>query len=120
MQVLWAPWRGAYFEESKATGCIFCTARDSDDLRQHLVLEQEPAIVMLNKYPYASAHLMVAPRRHTADLAAMPAPELHTLMSEVQRTAAILADVLHADGMNIGLNLGAAAGAGIVDHLHWH
>ncbi|MBI3786213.1 MAG: HIT domain-containing protein [Deltaproteobacteria bacterium] len=120
MQVLWAPWRGAYFEAPKATGCIFCAARDASEPRQQLVLTQTPAVVILNKFPYASAHLMVAPLRHTADLAGMPPEELHVLISEVQRAAGVLYDVLRPEGLNIGINLGAAAGAGITDHLHWH
>ena len=120
MQVLWAPWRGAYVSGPKTSGCIFCTARDTSEPRQHLVLARAPVIVMLNKFPYGSGHLMVAPRRHTADFAAMPTDELHTLMEIVQRAADILIATFAPNGMNIGINLGAAGGAGITDHLHWH
>jgi ATP adenylyltransferase len=120
MQVLWAPWRMAYVGGPKAAGCIFCTALTTDDLRAALVLAQHPAVVMLNRFPYVSGHLMVAPPRHVADLRALPADEFQTLMGVLQRAATLLADAYHPDGMNIGLNLGAAAGAGVTDHLHWH
>ena len=120
MQVLWAPWRMAYVGGPKETGCIFCTALHSDDMRAHLVLAQHPAIVMLNKFPYINGHVLVAPPQHVADLTALPPSEFHTLMEVVQRAVGLLAEAFHPDGMNVGMNLGAAAGAGVADHLHWH
>ena len=120
MQVLWAPWRMAYVGGPKASGCIFCNALTSPDLRASLVLLQRPALVMLNRYPYANAHLMVAPRRHIADLGTLPADEFQTLMAVLQRAATLLSETYRPEGMNIGVNLGAAAGAGVKDHLHWH
>jgi len=120
MQVLWAPWRMAYVGGAPPAGCIFCEAYRTTDPRPHLVLLQHPAVVLLNHFPYASGHLMVAPARHAGDFTALSETELSTLMSVVQRTAAALRDAFHPDGMNIGMNLGAAAGAGIPDHLHWH
>jgi len=120
MQVLWAPWRMAYVGGPKTPGCIFCTALTTGNLRASLVLAQRPAIVMLNRYPYASAHLMVAPPRHVADLGALPVDEFQALMAVLQRAAALLSETYHPEGMNIGVNLGAAAGAGVKDHLHWH
>lgn len=120
MQVLWAPWRMAYIGGPKPPGCVFCTAAESDDRRGQLVLVQQPALVMLNKFPYANGHLMVAPRRHLAQLGALPRDEFQVLMHVLQRASTLLADTLQPEGMNIGMNLGAAAGAGIADHLHWH
>jgi ATP adenylyltransferase len=120
MQVLWAPWRMAYVGGPKEPGCIFCNALTTQDLRTHLVLLQRPAVVMLNRFPYVSGHIMVAPQRHVADLGALPAEEFQTLMAILQRAATLLADTYHPQGMNIGLNLGAAAGAGVADHMHWH
>jgi ATP adenylyltransferase len=121
MDVLWAPWRMAYVGgTSPARGCIFCTALDADS-RERLVLgATASALVMLNRYPYASGHLMVAPRRHTADLAGMPAAEYAALAATLQRCVATLETALAPQGMNLGMNLGACAGAGVVDHLHWH
>jgi ATP adenylyltransferase len=120
MQVLWAPWRMTYVTGEKEPGCIFCRAATATDLRHHLVLVQQPAVVMLNKFPYANAHLLVAPRTHVANLGALSIDEFHTVMDMLRRAAALLGDTFHPDGMNLGMNLGAAAGAGVADHLHWH
>jgi ATP adenylyltransferase len=75
---------------------------------------------MLNRYPYANAHLMVAPERHTADLNTLSPEEYADLSEYVRRAAAILQEEFKPEGLNIGINLGCAAGAGIADHLHWH
>ncbi|MFN8641585.1 MAG: HIT domain-containing protein [Candidatus Binatia bacterium] len=118
---IWAPWRMAYVGAPKPGGCIFCAAPGGADRQAALVLAVgEHVVVMLNRYPYANGHLMVAPRQHTADLSAL-APAAHAALSEaLRRTVALLQGALRPDGMNVGLNLGAAAGAGIADHLHWH
>jgi len=120
MQVLWAPWRMAYVGAPKQSGCIFCLAHSTADPRDRLVLLQHPAIVMLNRYPYASGHLMVAPQRHTADFARLTAAELQTVMTVVQHTVARLEQACRPDGLNVGMNLGSAGGAGVTEHLHWH
>jgi ATP adenylyltransferase len=109
-----------YVGGPKEPGCIFCAARSTPDERASLVLTQRPAIVMLNRFPYVSGHLMVAPQRHAADLSALPPAEFQTLMTVLQRATTLLADALHPDGMNLGMNVGAAAGAGVKEHLHWH
>jgi ATP adenylyltransferase len=77
-------------------------------------------MVMLNRYPYQSGHVMVAPRRHTTDLPGLPATEHADLADTLRRTLATLGERLHPQGFNVGLNLGACAGAGVLDHLHWH
>ena len=120
MRVLWAPWRMAYVGGAAAAGCIFCSAAETTDPREALALAQHPAIVMLNKFPYANGHLLVAPRRHAADFGALPAEEFQVLMEVVQRSTALLSEAMRCDGMNVGMNLGAAAGAGVATHLHWH
>ncbi len=121
MHVLWAPWRMAYIGGAKEAGCVFCTKPAAPDLRAGLVLTRaRHAVVMLNRFPYANGHLMVAPRRHTADLGALAAGEYAELMETMRRSAALLQHALQPDGVNIGINLGVAAGAGIADHLHWH
>jgi ATP adenylyltransferase len=120
MQVLWAPWRMTYILGPKDSGCIFCAAVQSDDLRGQLVLAQQPAVVMLNKFPYVNGHLLVAPRRHAAHLSELPGDEFQRLMDALRRATAVLADALRPDGMNVGMNIGAAAGAGVADHAHWH
>lgn len=118
MDKLWAPWRVEYLTEPKRSGCIFCEDGEDRDL---LVLRRTPlARIMLNRYPYSNGHLLVAPRRHTAELGELTEAE----MLELFRCAALCRDVLARasapDGFNIGLNLGKAAGAGIADHLHLH
>lgn len=119
--VLWAPWRMRYIEEAKPQGCIFCVPPREDSLKEHLILRVTPhSRVMLNKYPYNNGHLMIAPHRHTADLAELPDQEYDDLMQEVRSAVAILKVAMQPQGINVGLNLGVCAGAGIADHLHWH
>jgi len=120
MQVLWAPWRMAYVGVAPPPGCIFCHAASTPDRRAALVLAQRPAVVLLNRFPYSSGHLMVAPRDHHGDFATLPADAAQVLNAALQRTAVLLRQAFQPQGLNIGMNQGAAGGAGIVDHLHWH
>jgi ATP adenylyltransferase len=121
MQVLWAPWRMQYIGGAKQSGCIFCSQSEAPDLRADLVVARpRHAVVMMNRFPYANGHLMVAPRRHTAELAALPSDEYQALQEALRGSLALLEKALQPEGMNVGLNLGRAAGAGITDHLHWH
>ena len=110
----------AYIGAPKSGGCIFCAAPAADRKAALVLAASEHVLVMLNRYPYANGHLMVAPRRHSADLSALDAAA-HTALSEtLRRSIALLQATFRPDGMNVGLNLGAAAGAGFADHLHWH
>lgn len=119
--VLWAPWRMQYIEGEKTHDCIFCIPPDPPILRERLILHLTPySRVMLNKYPYNNGHLMVAPHRHTADLAELPEVEFTDLMFTLRQTITLLQQAMRPQGMNVGLNLGTPAGAGIADHLHWH
>jgi ATP adenylyltransferase len=121
VQRLWAPWRLEYVQGAdEIEGCIFCAAAEGDD-EQHLVVHRgELAFVMLNKFPYASGHLLVAPYRHGVNfdgLAEAEALELHRLAAQGLEA---LRSVYKPDGFNLGWNLGRIAGAGIVDHGHMH
>lgn len=121
MKTLWAPWRMAYIEEPAPGGCFFCAAFASDDEHAHLVLARDAeAIVMLNKYPYGSGHLLVAPRAHVGRPEELAEDGYAGLMRGVRRAAVALRAVFTPDGMNIGMNVGRAAGAGVADHCHWH
>ncbi len=120
MQVLWAPWRMAYVADKAARGCIFCIALEGDRRERLLLGTTAASLVILNRFPYQNGHLMVAPRRHTASLAALPEPEHRDLAETLRRSIDTVAATFHPDGFNLGMNLGAAAGAGVVDHLHWH
>jgi ATP adenylyltransferase len=126
VEQLWAPWRMELISKGeRPAGCIFCElprakgGRDAD--RENLVLGRtRNAFAILNKYPYNNGHLMVVPRRHTADLQALDAGE-HQELSEMLRVALkLLGKAYGPQGANLGMNLGQAAGAGIADHLHWH
>jgi len=118
MEKLWAPWRMEYLVQEKPDGCIFC--REGND-RERLVLMTGPlTLVMLNRYPYVNGHLMVAPRRHTADLAELSDAEMLELFRTVALCRELLSRSCAPDGYNIGINLGKAAGAGVEDHLHLH
>jgi ATP adenylyltransferase len=107
----------------KPAGCIFCdfpAAPEAED-RQNLIVHRDPnAFVILNRFPYNSGHVMVVPRAHGADLDALPPDAWAGLQALLRRTAAVLRSVYRPDGLNVGMNLGKAGGAGIVDHLHWH
>jgi ATP adenylyltransferase len=124
MERLWAPWRMEYIlGEDKPDGCIFCTfpARASSRGREDLVLAvEEHAFVCLNRYPFTAAHLMVVPRRHVSDLSELSDVEASALFALVRRSVAKLSAATHCEGLNVGMNLGKAAGAGIADHLHVH
>jgi ATP adenylyltransferase len=121
VEKLWAPWRLEYVQNADAIdGCIFCAAAEGDD-ETHLVVHRgERAFVLLNKFPYASGHLMVAPYRHganVADLDDAEALEVHRLATQGM---AALTNVFGPEGFNLGWNVGRVAGAGIVDHGHLH
>jgi len=121
MDVLWAPWRMVYIARAREErGCIFCTAVTGDPRERLLLGTTEQSLVVLNRFPYQSGHVMIAPRRHGVDLVGLPAAEHADLAETVRRVVASLRDVLRPDGFNVGLNLGAAAGAGVLDHVHWH
>ena len=121
MDVLWAPWRMAYVGAAGAPqGCIFCAAPTGDPRERLLVATTVHSVVMLNRFPYQSGHLMVAPRRHTADLPGLGAAEHADLAETLRHALAVLGDAFRPEGFNVGMNLGACAGAGFADHLHWH
>jgi ATP adenylyltransferase len=121
---LWAPWRAAYIRapRRKTASCIFCFgALRAVSRRRRLVLYAGPeASVMLNRYPYNNSHLLIAPRRHVAELEALSAPELTAISALLSASVRILKQALGPHGFNLGANLGRVAGAGIADHLHWH
>jgi ATP adenylyltransferase len=112
-----------FIRAEKPKGCIFCEfpAAPAAQDRANLLVHRSPhAFTCLNRYPYNSGHLMVIPRAHVSDLGAL-SPEAHAdLQEELRRALAVVRKVYGPEGMNVGMNLGKAAGAGIADHLHWH
>jgi ATP adenylyltransferase len=112
----------AYIKQVSPTeGCIFCQKAEQQDAREALVLAQTGySVIMLNKYPYANGHLLLAPKRHAQHLASLSAEEYGDLNEALRRSVEIVQQSYHPAGINLGMNLGKCAGAGIEDHLHWH
>jgi ATP adenylyltransferase len=111
----------SYIEGEKPDECIFCSSTDDASLRASLILgTSRHARVMLNKYPYNNGHLLIAPQRHTAQLTELSDDEFQDLMALLRRALDVVNTVFRPHGMNVGLNLGVSAGAGVADHLHWH
>lgn len=120
---MWAPWRMSYILGEKQGACVFCdiAAAPTNAYRERLVLvTQEHALVCLNRYPFAASHLLVLPRRHVSDLEALAPEEYDALMRLVRDATTRLKKATQPDGVNLGFNLGKAAGAGIAEHLHAH
>ena len=100
--------------------CVFCVAQSIDDGRALTVHEGTLAYVILNKFPYNAGHLMVVPRRHAASLVLLNREELTEMALLTQLSERVLTEAFTPQGINVGMNLGRPAGAGIVDHLHIH
>jgi len=121
MDRLYSPWRLSYVTTSEpVAGCIFCNAASAAATDPLVVARGQAAFVILNLYPYNSGHLMVVPVRHVASLAELSGDERAELMDLTARAEVALTEVYRPQGLNIGVNLGKAAGAGIADHLHVH
>ena len=118
---LWAPWRLDFIRGPKADECVFCAKPAlGEDERALIVHRGERCFVILNAYPYNNGHLMVSPFRHVPSIEQLDEPELLELMTLTQRGIGALREVYAPEGFNIGVNQGAAAGAGIADHMHLH
>jgi ATP adenylyltransferase len=122
MERLWAPWRMDYIGGEPRPGCLFCrVVEDPSDADSELVVwRPEGAIVLLNKYPYNSGHLLVAPAAHRPGLEDLDDSESGALMGALQQAIRVLKTAMHPEGFNIGVNVGRTAGAGIPDHVHLH
>jgi ATP adenylyltransferase len=122
MERLWAPWRLQYVTQEKTEGgCIFCDKpKLGDDRAARIVHRGASAYVILNTFPYNNGHIMVAPFAHVSAIEDLPPETLHEMMDLAQQCARVFKMSFHPDGLNLGFNLGAAAGAGIKDHLHMH
>jgi ATP adenylyltransferase len=125
MDRLWSPWRLAYVTGAAApspSGCIFCdaAAAPTDSSDSLVVARSALAYVILNLYPYNNGHLMVVPNRHIGSLAAATREELGELMRFTRDAEVALGEAYQPQGLNVGINLGRAAGAGVLDHVHIH
>lgn len=120
---LWAPWRLTYVSNAAASEpgeCIFCAALNPEDLSPLLVFRGERAFVILNKFPYSNGHLMVVPVRHVGRMADAGPDELYELIALTRTAEMALTETYKLHGLNVGINLGRAAGAGVLEHLHIH
>ncbi|MGW8161310.1 MAG: HIT family protein [Desulfobulbales bacterium] len=123
MKNLWVPWRMDYIRKQNAPGdgCIFDSGQEKTHEKQSLLLYRGPlGVVLLNRFPYANGHLLLAPCRHVSDIMDLSPQESGALFVMIQESVAILRKHKKPDGFNIGLNLGTVAGAGHPGHLHFH
>ena len=120
--VLFRPERMRYVRKMiKRTGCVFCAAAEAGANSESLLLFRgELAMVIMNKYPYNTGHLLVLPRRHCGDFLDLTPTEHHAISDLIRKSVAILTEVYSPNGLNVGLNLGSASGAGIPEHIHYH
>jgi diadenosine tetraphosphate (Ap4A) HIT family hydrolase len=124
LEHLWAGWRGEYIASAgdESIACVFCRILDSGepDERTHVVWRGATVFGILNAYPYTSGHLMVMPLRHVGELEDLSADESAELWDAVQQGVAAVRAAYAPEGVNVGINLGRAAGAGVLGHLHVH
>ena len=119
---VWSPWRGAYVTSgAREPGCVLCRALESAADPKSLVVQvAEHNFVVMNLYPYNAGHIMIAPKRHLGSLAEAQPEELSEMAALARRLESVLAAVYTPEGINVGMNLGKAAGAGVADHIHLH
>jgi ATP adenylyltransferase len=121
MEHLWSPWRLAYITRgSSPGGCVFCDALLDPGAAPLIVHRGPTCFVILNLFPYNNGHLMVIPNRHIATLASATPEERGELIELTTRAEIALTEVFQPHGLNLGINLGKPAGAGILDHVHMH
>jgi len=124
MDYIWTPWRYQYMKEAASGNqpeCIFCdAAARKNDAETLIVHRAQKTFVILNRFPYTSGHVMIVPYAHVAELNLCEVGTLDEMMRLTQRVETALRANYQPDGMNLGMNLGRAAGAGVVGHLHLH
>jgi ATP adenylyltransferase len=122
MDYLWTPWRYAYVSTAeKKSGCVFCDAVNAgNDEKVRIVYRGQDCFVILNTYPYTPGHVMVVPYAHLDELRKLPAEGAIEMIMLSQRMESVLRELYTPDGINLGMNIGKAAGAGIAGHIHMH
>jgi len=120
--ILYAPWRDEYVTGEKIEGCVFCHISQNSDLddENRVLYRDEVCFVVMNRYPYTPGHYMIIPHRHIDNLEELPAEEWLHISKLAQIGVRILKETISASGVNIGMNLGKSAGAGIAEHIHLH
>ena len=122
MDYLWTPWRYAYVSTAdKTAGCVFCALlREGDDERALIIHRAQFNFIILNAFPYTSGHVMVVPYEHLDRLNKLPEAAANEMMALSRRLETVLSEVYRPNGVNLGMNIGKAAGAGIDAHIHMH
>ncbi len=122
MDYLWTPWRYAYVSGTqKSPGCVFCDAVNAgDDAKTRIVYRGTGCFVILNTFPYTPGHVMIVPYAHLDELQKLPVEAANEMISLSQRMETVLRELYRPDGINLGMNIGKAAGAGIAGHIHMH
>ena len=122
MNYIWSPWRMEYIENNnKEDGCVFCTAQDMRDGTGNLIAYRgECSFVILNRYPYTSGHLMVIPFVHASNLEELDPKTRAEMMELTSQCTTVLRNIYRPQGFNVGVNIGEAAGAGVIGHVHIH
>jgi ATP adenylyltransferase len=122
MDYLWTPWRYAYITAAdRAPGCIFCDKiAENDDRKNFIVYRGEHCFIILNAFPYTSGHVMVVPYSHLDQLTKLSPAAAHEMMDLSQKTERLLREAYNAEGVNLGMNIGKCAGAGVAGHVHMH
>jgi ATP adenylyltransferase len=121
MDYLWTPWRYAYITGAdKPKGCIFCELPKQDDATARIVHRGQHCFVVLNTYPYTPGHVMIVPFAHLDELQKLPPSTAYEMMDLSQKMENVLRTLYKPDGINLGMNIGAAAGAGVAGHIHMH
>jgi len=121
LERLWTPWRLAYVSGGgESGGCVFCNALQEEDSTPLIVFRGTACYVILNLFPYNNAHLLIVPNRHVATLAEATAEELSELMALARVAELAITEAYAPHGLNLGINLGKPAGAGVPGHLHMH
>ena len=122
MNHLWSPWRMTYIEKNeKESGCVFCNAQAKADSAENLIaFRGKNAYVILNRFPYTSGHLMVIPFEHVSSLEDLKSETRAEMMELASHCTTILRKVYRTESFNMGINIGEAAGAGVLGHVHIH
>lgn len=122
MDHLWTPWRMKYIQsKERPDGCIFCNALTQADGPENLIVARaRTSFIILNRYPYNNGHLMVVPMDHVASLEDLNPSVRQELMEMLNQSIGLLRSIYHPTAFNLGANIGAAAGAGVADHVHMH
>ena len=121
MKRMWSPWRIEYIRGEHPKGCVFCDKpQETEDPDNLILFRGEHCFVMMNRYPYTNGHLLVVPYQHVSMPYELSQDATLEMNIEINMCLEVLGEAMHPDGFNVGMNLGAAAGAGIKDHLHAH